>query len=39
MKRIYNILAALILTLATQAQTLNVVIDGVTYQFPANQVG
>lgn len=39
MKRIYNILAALILTIAVQAQTLNVVTNGTTYQFPASQAG
>ncbi|MBQ8464317.1 MAG: carbohydrate-binding domain-containing protein [Prevotella sp.] len=39
MKRIYTLIAALVLTIAAQAQTMNVVVGDVTYQFPANQTG
>ena len=39
MKKIYSLLIGLMLTIAAQAQTLNVVAGGVTYQFPASQAG
>lgn len=39
MKKIYLILTALILAIKIQAQTLNIVTNGVTYQFPASQAG
>ncbi|MBR1447728.1 MAG: carbohydrate-binding domain-containing protein [Prevotella sp.] len=39
MKRIYSIIAALVLTTAAWAQTMNVVVGSVTYQFPAAQTG
>ena len=39
MKKIYALLAALMLTIAAQAQTMNVVTGNVTYQFPAAQTG
>lgn len=39
MKRIYIILTALILAIEIQAQTLNIVTNGTTYQFPADQAG
>lgn len=39
MKRIYIILTALILAIEIQAQTLNIVTNGVTYQFPSDQAG
>jgi hypothetical protein len=39
MKRLSTILAALVLTIAASAQTLNVKVGSVTYQFPASQTG
>jgi len=39
MKRLYTILAALMLTIAAGAQTLNVKVGNVTYKFPAAQAG
>ena len=39
MKRIYALLTALLLTIAAEAQTLNVKVGSVTYQFPATQTG
>ena len=39
MKKITTILAALALTIAAGAQTLNVQVGNVTYQFPASQTG
>lgn len=39
MKKIYTILSMLVLTIAAVAQTLNVNIGNVTYQFPASQTG
>ena len=39
MKKIDALLAALVLTIAAQAQTLNVVTGDVTWQFPAAQAG
>lgn len=39
MKKIYIILSMLVLTIAAVAQTLNVNIGNVTYQFPASQTG
>ena len=39
MKRIYALLSALVLTIAATAQTLNVQVGSVTYQFPASQCG
>ena len=39
MKKIYSLLIGLMLTIAAQAQTLNVVIGDVTYQYPASQAG
>lgn len=39
MKKIYSILAALMLTIAAGAQTLNVTVGNVTYKFPASQTG
>ncbi len=39
MKKIFSIATALILTIAVGAQTLNVKVDNVTYQFPAAQTG
>ena len=39
MKRLSTILAALVLTIAASAQTLNVQVGSVTYQFPASQTG
>ena len=39
MKRIYALLTALLLTIAATAQTLNVQVGNVTYQFPASQTG
>ena len=39
MKRIYALLTTLVLTIAAGAQTLNVKMGGVTYQFPASQTG
>ena len=37
MKRVYVLLTALLLTIATMGQTLNVRVGNVTYQFPASQ--
>ena len=39
MKKIYTILSMLVLTIAAVAQTLNVNVGNVTYQFPASQTG
>ena len=39
MKKVYTILVALMLTIAAGAQTLNVKVGNVTYQFPAAQTG
>ena len=39
MKKIYALLTALLLTIAATAQTLNVQVGSVTYQFPASQCG
>lgn len=39
MKKIYALIAALVLTIAARAQTLNVMVGNVTYQFPAAQTG
>ena len=39
MRRVYTILAALMLTIAAGAQTLNVRVGNVTYLFPASQTG
>jgi hypothetical protein len=39
MKKLYSILIGLVLSIVAQAQTLNVVADNVTYQFPASQAG
>ena len=39
MKRIYTLLSAIALTLAAAAQTLNVQVGSVIYQFPASQTG
>ena len=39
MKKLSTILAALVLTIAAGAQTLNVKVGSVTYQFPASQTG
>lgn len=39
MKKIYTLLTALALTVAASAQTLNVKVGNVTYQFPAAQAG
>ncbi|MBQ1650167.1 MAG: carbohydrate-binding domain-containing protein [Prevotella sp.] len=39
MKRLYTILAALMLAIAAGAQTLNVKVGNVTYKFPAAQAG
>ena len=39
MKKIYALLSALLLTIAVTAQTLNVQVGSVTYQFPASQCG
>lgn len=39
MKKIYIILSMLVLTIAAVAQTLNVNVGNVTYQFPASQTG
>ena len=39
MKRLSTILAALVLTIAASAQTLNVKVGSVTYQFSASQTG
>ncbi len=39
MKKTFSIILALLLTLAASAQTLNVRVGSVTYQFPASQSG
>ena len=39
MKKIYAILTAFLLTMAAEAQTLNVKVGTVTYSFPAEQAG
>jgi len=39
MKQIFAILTALVLTIAAGAQTLNVKVGSVTYQFPSGQTG
>ena len=39
MKKLYTLLTALVLTIAAVAQTLNVKVGSVTYQFPASQTG
>ena len=39
MKKIYTLLTALVLTIAISAQTLNVQVGNVTYQFPSSQTG
>lgn len=39
MKKIFSLIAALVLTIAATAQTLNVQVGSVTYQFPASQTG
>ena len=39
MKKIYSLITALVLTIAAQAQTLNVETGNVTYQFPAASAG
>lgn len=39
MKKLISILNALVLTIAAEAQTLNVQVGNVTYQFPASQTG
>ena len=39
MNRIFALLTALVLTIAAGAQTLNVKVGSVTYQFPASQTG
>ncbi len=39
MKKIFATLTALVLTIAAMAQTLNVTVGNVTYQFPASQTG
>jgi len=39
MKKRYALLTALVLTIAATAQTLNVQVGNVTYQFPASQCG
>lgn len=39
MKKLYSILIGLVLSIVAQAQTLNIVADNVTYQFPASQAG
>ena len=39
MKKLYSLLTALVLTIAAGAQTLNVTLGNVTYQFPASQTG
>ena len=39
MKKVYALLMALMLTIAAEAQTLNVTEGNVTYQFPASQCG
>lgn len=39
MKKILSVLSILVLAIAVKAQTMNVVIGDVTYQFPATQAG
>lgn len=39
MKKVYALLTVLVLTIAAEAQTLNVKVGSVTYQFPAAQTG
>lgn len=39
MKRLLSILVTLVLTIVAEAQTLNVHVGNVTYQFPASQTG
>ena len=39
MKKIYALLATLLLTIAATAQTLNIQVGSVTYKFPASQCG
>ena len=39
MKKLTTLIAALVLTIAAGAQTLNVQVGNVTYQFPASQTG
>ena len=39
MKKIFALLIALVLTIAATAQTLNVKVGNITYQFPASQCG
>jgi len=39
MKRILTIISAFLLTIAAAAQTLNVTVGSVTYQFPSSQTG
>ena len=39
MKKVYALLTALMLTIAAGAQTLNIQVGNVTYQFPASQTG
>ena len=39
MKKIYALISALVLTIAATAQTLNVKVGNVVYQYPASQTG
>lgn len=39
MKKVFPLIISLLLAIAAQAQTLNVVVGSVTYQFPAEQAG
>ena len=39
MKKVIPLIISLLLAIAVQAQTLNVVVGSVTYQFPAEQAG
>ena len=39
MKKIYTLLTAILLTTTATAQTLNVQVGNVTYQFPSAQTG
>ena len=39
MKKVYSLLMTLVLTIAAGAQTLNIKVGSVTYQFPASQTG
>ena len=39
MKKLFSILSALLLTVAAWAQTMNVTVGNVVYQFPASQTG